>query len=361
MAKVVEFPDTHIIEEEASLWIVRFEDHERPSPKDIAALHQWMARSDKHRDILLRMAQHWNQMDLLTELQVPAAQRSNSAHSSGWHRWSSAPAMAAMLLLLVTALGFWQLLPGPQSQGRMYVTMVGEQSTHRLPDGSILWLNTNSEIEVFYTEHKRQLLLHSGEAHFDVHHDPNRPFEVYAADRMVRAVGTAFSVFHSDAQIKVTVTEGEINISSVQTKVAAPLFSLLDSDQKPGFEQSSKQLLGALVAGQSTALPHNAGTLGDVLDVDPARLKADLAWIRGRLEFHGQTLEEVVTEVSRYTPVKIEITDPELKSLRIGGQFKVGETEALFNVLETGFGVTISRLNDQHIQIYGDRTPNRDR
>ena len=56
-------------------------------------------------------------------------------------------------------------------------------------------------------------------------------------------------------------------------------------------------------------------------------------------------------EVSRHTPIVIEVTDPKLKKLRIGGQFQAGETDALFDVLESGFGIKINRLSEGHVQL----------
>ena len=60
---------------------------------------------------------------------------------------------------------------------------------------------------------------------------------------------------------------------------------------------------------------------------------------------------DVIKEVSRYAPVTIELLDPELADIRIGGQFQVGQTDALFDILELGFGLKVSRLNEYHVQV----------
>ncbi len=37
--------------------------------------------------------------------------------------------------------------------------------------------------------------------------------------------------------------------------------------------------------------------------------------------------------------------------MRIGGQFQVGETDTLFYVLESGFGISVNKLTENHVQL----------
>ena len=41
-----------------------------------------------------------------------------------------------------------------------------------------------------------------------------------------------------------------------------------------------------------------------------------LAWRKGLIIFSGESLEQVIAEISRYTPVQIEIVNPELRQYR---------------------------------------------
>jgi len=69
-----------------------------------------------------------------------------------------------------------------------------------------------------------------------------------------------------------------------------------------------------------------------------------LSWRKGLLAFAGDPLEDVVREISRYPTEAIEISDPEARASKIGGQFRVGETDAMLESLETNFGLLITRL-----------------
>ena len=76
-----------------------------------------------------------------------------------------------------------------------------------------------------------------------------------------------------------------------------------------------------------------------------------LAWRKGLIIFSGESLEQVIAEISRYTPVQIEIVNPELRLLEIGGQVEVGDTDSMFKALEVNFGLTIKRISYNHVQV----------
>ena len=85
--------------------------------------------------------------------------------------------------------------------------------------------------------------------------------------------------------------------------------------------------------------------------LDRDELDRKLSWRSGLIKFSGDPLEEVVSEISRYTSLTIVILDPELRDLRVGGLFKVGETHKMFEALEVGFGVHAERINDELIHL----------
>ncbi len=76
-----------------------------------------------------------------------------------------------------------------------------------------------------------------------------------------------------------------------------------------------------------------------------------LSWREGILVFAGDPLEVVVDEISRYTTVSIEITDPAVRATRIGGRFRIGETDAMFDHLEANFGLRVTRLSHDRVLV----------
>jgi transmembrane sensor len=199
-----------------------------------------------------------------------------------------------------------------------------------------------------------------GEAHFNVEHDANRPFEVLAGHRVVKAIGTAFSVYRSHDKIEVMVSEGKVELAIVELAMQeqekaspfAPAGQTKVNTSANSPAHGKMKVIASLQAGQSVSLPSNAVTLSTpVKEHAVGELARKLSWLDGKLVFAGESLEEVVAEVSRHTSVVIEVADPNLRKLRIGGQFKAGETDALFDVLESGFGVKITRLSNNRVRL----------
>ncbi len=123
-------------------------------------------------------------------------------------------ALAASVLLAVTA-GVWFLWRG--SVGTEYIVGNGEQRSVVLADGSHMDVSGGSRIRVQYTEARRELRLEEGEAFFSVAHDVARPFVVDVGALHVIAIGTAFDVRHDADKTVITVSQGRVQVESLQT------------------------------------------------------------------------------------------------------------------------------------------------
>jgi transmembrane sensor len=257
------------------------------------------------------------------------------------------------------------IMPPPiDASNGLYITAIGEVQEQQLVDGSVLQLNTDSQVQVSFNQGMRKIRLLKGEAHFEVAPDKQWPFQVYAGNGMVKAVGTAFSVRLNPEQVNVVVSEGVVDIASIRPSNQNQAHS-----QQPIQPQSSSQAkqaaqaapaahkLASLRQGQAADIsnhPEPATELGRALDIQqiPApELERKLAWRSGYLVFVGDPLSQVITEISRYTPISIQLASPEMADIRVGGRFKVGELNAMLEVLESSFGLQVSYLDDHRIQL----------
>jgi transmembrane sensor len=199
----------HQIDAEAADWAARL-DRESLPPEQEAALHNWLHQDVRCMGAFGRM----RALALTTERARalgpdfdPAAFVPSSSIPSRRTLLQMGGAIAATALIGVAAT--WQVL---RHRGR-FSTGKGETKVVALKDGSVVTLNTASEILVNYSDDLRSVELIHGEALFDVAKNKARPFVVAAGDTHVRVVGTSFTVRRIDtAPVQVLVREGIVEV-----------------------------------------------------------------------------------------------------------------------------------------------------
>jgi transmembrane sensor len=302
----------------------------------------------------------WNELNILTELAVPrprTMQVRRKGFSGGIFRCIASPITATTVVLLVAVgLVTWQwqatdtarltaaehaATASAAIQSGNFSTTIGQQQTIDLADGSRLTLNTDSQIEIDLHVQSRDIRLLKGEALFEVARDAHRAFRVYAGNGLVRAVGTAFTVYlMGPDNVSVTVEKGEVELATVSAR------DLAQRDNETNVARVAP--LVKLKAGQIATFGRD---IKSIQSVERAEIVRQLSWRNGMLRFDGEPLSEVVLEVDRYTTQKIVILDPALRDLRIGGYFKVGETDAMFEALEASFGIHVERINESLVHL----------
>ena len=347
---------TTSINQQACAWIAKL--HGEPSEKDLQNFRAWMAQSTAHKTEVRQLAKLWGELDVLTELAVvqePLSTQSVSARLfnkvaaliklPNWNR----PLAAMVTATLVAVLALPIIIDINRTT---YSTGVGQQQLVTLDDGSTVLLNTNSQISVDYNLDARNIRLIKGQAHFDVMPDKSKPFNVYAGQGLVRAVGTAFSVYLQPEKLEVMVTEGTIQLSALaDISPQLPAENQQQPQSNPQTAAPSAKPLALIAAGQNVTLDQPSKTIDRIETVDAPTIVQKLAWHQGLIRFSGDPLQDVVAEISRYTDLSIVILDPEIRDLRIGGFFKVGETDKMLQALETSFGVSVTRLDNNIVHL----------
>ncbi len=92
----------------------------------------------------------------------------------------------------------------------------GQVSRVVLPDGSTVWLNADSHLSFpeRFVGGTREVGL-SGEAYFDVKHDPRHPFVVTTANMVTTVHGTVFDVCaYSSKTPRVTLLKGSVSVKN---------------------------------------------------------------------------------------------------------------------------------------------------
>lgn len=367
---VTVLPNLAEIKQEAAEWLVRID--QRPlSDDEVQALHLWSQTSDYHLRYLIKLAKNWDAMAVLSALAeiFPASGLTGAQENSkrlpllarlfGGMSGAMAAALSSLSLrnaqlsgaMAVAALVAMVVVFQPGADIAYYQTAVGERASYTLKDGTVITLNTASELTVDYSGPTRNVHLSRGEANFEVAKNPDRPFVVFAGQGQVQAIGTAFNVRYTEGLVDVVVTEGRVKVgpkspaSAEPDKVASVEGKEVATDRQPNTHTASV----FLDAGQGTR--YQLAQTAEVRTVDPVQLRRKLAWQSGALIFDGEALESALREISRYTEKQIVIVDPGIKNVRIGGHFKTDDIEGLLVVLDQGFGIQAEVVSANRIHL----------
>ncbi|WP_323815924.1 FecR family protein [Cellvibrio sp. NN19] len=368
MSNVYPFQTENQIYEEASLWVTRLE--RGLNDAETEALRQWLSLSPKHKDCLMEMANLWDRMDRLSVLselfdrpaaqtagaQTTGAQTTGAQSSSAKHHSARTWAIAASVSVFAIALGLW--LPSIQTQtpssstpiaqainsepsdsletsNTLYETGVGAHSTVNLPDGTKMLLNTSTQVSVTYSEHERLLVLKKGELMVEVAHDKTRPLRVQIGEKFVEAVGTAFNVYRKDDQnFDVIVTEGRVQVKPVALKFS-------DTTTDPTRSDLKSAAIQELSRGEKLTV--RASLPSAIETIASAIIQDHLSWRDGNVVFRGETLQDALDELSRYTSDDFKVVDSRINDIRIAGLYKAGDTEGLLLALKENFNIASQR------------------
>ncbi|MCG8525266.1 MAG: FecR domain-containing protein [Opitutales bacterium] len=254
--------------------------------------------------------------------------------------------IAALLLLGVT--GVWigyKLIPTQENP--IQIADVGP-STQRLEDGSIVRINNNSSISVEYSEFLRQVHLLKGEAHFIVEKDPSRPFLVKANGLKVRAVGTAFNVRLEPRKVDVLVTEGTVEIDTIQNhRESIENVESIDSLPEPNLVTTGQR-------AQISFVKNKQYLSIDVAGAPTEEVEKVLAWQSPLLTLGGGTLEAVAESFQKKTGLNLIVVDKSLNSMRIGGKFPSENVKGFLHILEKNYGIKWHELPNGDLVIGGE-------
>ncbi len=290
---------------QAAHWLLRLE----ASPGD-GALRQefesWLQQNEAHR-AAFRSAEHtWARLGKLPpELIAAPAAAANVLPLKSRRQprvfWASAGALLAVACLLLVAV--------PVIQRHLeadHVTGVAELRDVVLPDGSLASLDADSAIAVDYSGAERKVRLLAGQAFFQVHPNPDRPFRVNAADVSVRVTGTAFSVDKLASTVTVAVQSGTVEVASPGLADV----SRLGMGDRLVFDRQARS------ARQEQVVPSTVAS-----------------WRSRRLVVHDATVGDMVEILGRYLPGMIVVRDGSINGRSISGVIDLTQPREALNAL----------------------------
>ncbi len=215
----------------------------------------------------------------------------------------------------------------PDNKGMNQIIIpYGKRSEVTLPDGTHIWLNSGSRLSYpsVFASDSREVFL-SGEAFFEVSHDKNRPFFVFAKELKVKVLGTKFnlSAYSEDPVIRTVLLEGKINASKNQ------LFAK-ETSLSPGEGITFNKEEGTMIRGK-------------------ADVRLYTSWIDGYLFFENEPTTEVFKKLERYYNCEIRV-DEKLSGNTFSG--KLDLSDDIRHVLENiSFASSLTVSEQDHVFI----------
>lgn len=199
-------------------------------------------------------------------------------------------------------------------------TGVGERRKRVLADGTRLFLNTASAVDIHYDAHERVLLLRDGEILVETAADA-RPFSVRTAHGEMLALGTRFNVRLYRDHTRLTVLEHAVSVSS------------------PGVRHS-------VLVGSGMGLDFANGRLPSPHVID----SSESAWSQGRLVMNEWRLDHALHELERYRHGFIRCSN-EVAGLRVSGVFPLDDIDRTLSVIAQALKLDIQNRTRFWVQL----------
>ncbi len=266
---------------------------------------------------------------------------------------------ASLVLITMTGVYFLQRnihekqLAGAATSINEMNTMPGTRSKTVLPDGTVVWLNSDSRItyNADFGQTQREVTL-TGEAFFDVAHNAEVPMTVHAKNVNIRVKGTAFNVrsYPESKQVETSLIRGAVELT---TNADPERKILLKPNEKIVVDVTEPDSVIAIAAkfkkNRESISVVTSRNLYHIEQLKESRFNIipEISWVQNRLVFDNEVFTEVISKMEKWYNVKIILENNTLAVKNFSGAF---EKEDITTALQA-----LQLINDFHFEIK-DRT-----
>ena len=175
-----------------------------------------------------------------------------------------------------------------------------------LADGSVLWLNENSEFTYSKNmDDDERVVSLNGQAYFDIAKDPNRPFRIIGEKATVEVLGTSFDLISREKYANVNVTSGKVSFGMTE----------------------NEEVSVVLEKGHQATVKENKLVKNDAFNENAS------SWMTKDFVFKSLPLSEVAETLSEYFDVKFKVDDT-IKNCLITSSFEDKSLDEILSTLE---------------------------
>jgi len=183
-----------------------------------------------------------------------------------------------------------------------------------LPDGTMGWLNSNSTLRYKGTFNTDRQVFLQGEAYFDVHKNPRKPFTVNTTDVSLKVLGTRFNIasYENEDEVDVVLEEGKLLFNS---KVMSGSYSM-QPNELITYHKDSKAITAEMVQPQKYIL-----------------------WTEGRLVFRNDPLDVIARRLERWYNIEVTLEGKVNQDFRWRATFVDENLEEVLNILKYSLAI----------------------
>jgi ferric-dicitrate binding protein FerR (iron transport regulator) len=227
--------------------------------------------------------------------------------------------IAASIILLV-CIAFIGKIIYQNNQPTIYANNNSEVMQITLPDGSVVWLNSES-----YMKHKGNFnknlreIEFEGEAFFEIEKNPEKAFFINTKSTQTKVLGTSFNLKTTNRETEIAVVTGKVMFNSNSDKLT------LVAGDRGFFNENSKKLVKKKYENKNF-----------------------LAWKTKSFVFEDETLLNVFQDLENAYHVEIVINNKLLEEHRISGEFTNQEINDILNEIGIITGLNIKKTDNKY-------------
>jgi ferric-dicitrate binding protein FerR (iron transport regulator) len=231
--------------------------------------------------------------------------------------------IAAAVFLII--LGYWFLDKSNKAATIQYTTIAASDTAilqYKTPDNSTIWLKAKSKIR-FASDFNRNRTIHlTGEAYFEVAHNKNYPFQVFAGNSVTTVVGTKFNIssWLANPNIEITVNDGKVIFGQDKGNTVT------------------------LVKGQRGVLTKSDSSLS--IQIPEANY---LSWMTKEFYFENTPLNTIMHKLADVYGFNFNISNQHLKETRLTARFSNRPLSEIIQTLEEVTGKQFIKTDNIYI------------
>lgn len=303
----------------ATRWIVLLRSG-HASEADWQAYRQWRAQDPRHEQLCAQLETRLGVFKVPINQGVSGKVLQQALTTPGTSRRKL---LQGALACTGVALGASLLVSQRTALGELTAdvsTGTAERRTVSLPDGSELYLNAKSAVDLDFSGPHRIVRLLDGELRVKVAVNPATPFQLVTPQALIHVLGSDLTVREREGQGLVVALKGALQIA------------------RQGLENLQLQ------SGHEVSYDRYGFSPVRVMSLGAA------AWVDGLLEVRDVPLAQIIEALRPYRGGVLRI-DPAVAELRVSGMFRLDKTEQVLDTLARTLPIQVLRRTDYWVTV----------